>query len=79
MEIPMVSKVEKASEALALIRAHNKKFFDGPTMRFFGKQKIKCVPSFGRWVLKVEYLEKCPRVTYFSVDNHTWEIKGTIK
>jgi len=49
---------------LALLRAHNPKFFNKSTMKFFGKQKFKIKGEF----LEVEYVEKCPRIVYWRIN-----------
>lgn len=62
-------------EKLNLVKAHNPLFFDRKTMRFFGKQKV----TIDNDKLRVQYLEKCPRICWWLINPFTYELTPIVK
>jgi len=60
------------------IKDANPKFFDNGNMRFFGEQKFELVKTNEGILLKIEFLEKCPRVCFYKI-NENLKITNVVK
>lgn len=55
----------------------NDKFFSRSTMKFFGRQRFWIIDSDNGPLLRIKFLEKCPRVSHYAINPETLELTST--
>ena len=73
-------KYKTKTELMGAIKraVENEKFFDVPTMRFFGKQKmsIEVWEDIPELIFKIQFIGEFKRVAYYKIDPKTLKLNS---